>query len=224
MATTVGAFVLGTPDPTRLAALYRDLLGWETVEGSEDADPTFIRLRAPEQERPGLSFQLEPDHVPPTRPARAGTQQMPAHVDVLVDDLDAEVSRAEVRRVCHHMIEQIDSVLVVPGAAAASISGVVLSLVTPWGLTRYRWVLPKLVLTVAVIVYSTSGVGVWVEQSILATATTDAESPVAGPLAYGALLNIVAFLFMTWLSVAEPWGTTPWVRPHPARRARPSPA
>ena len=57
---------------------------------------------------------------------------------------------------------------------------------------------------------STLGVGVWVEESIRATAGADVESPVAGPLAYGALLNIVAFLLMTWVSVAKPWGTTPW--------------
>ena len=88
----LGAFVLGTPDPARLAAFYRELLGWTTVEGG---DPTFLRLRAPEQERPGLSFQLEPDHVAPTWPPRAGTQQMQAHLDLLVDDLVLEVARAE---------------------------------------------------------------------------------------------------------------------------------
>lgn len=66
----LGAFVLGTPDPAQLAAFYRELLGWTTVEGG---DPTFLRLRAPEQERPGLSFQLEPGHVAPTWPPRAGT-------------------------------------------------------------------------------------------------------------------------------------------------------
>jgi catechol 2,3-dioxygenase-like lactoylglutathione lyase family enzyme len=88
---SLGSFVLGTPDPARLAAFYRDLLGWVTVEG---ADPAFIRLRAPERERPGLSFQLEPDHIAPTWPPREGTQQMQAHLDLLVDDLDAAVGRA----------------------------------------------------------------------------------------------------------------------------------
>ena len=44
--------------------------------------------------RPGLSFQLEPADVPPTWPARDGGVQMQAHLDVLVDDLEAEVARA----------------------------------------------------------------------------------------------------------------------------------
>ena len=90
MSVTFAAVVLGTPDPPALAAFYRELLGWETV----DADPTWVRLRAPERERPGLSFQLEPDHVPPVWPPRAGAQQMQTHLDLLVDDLDTEVARA----------------------------------------------------------------------------------------------------------------------------------
>lgn len=92
MVASLGAFVLGTPDPHRLAGFYARLLGWAEVEGS---DPSFVRLRAPERERPGLSFQLEPDHEPPVWPPRPGTQQMQGHVDVLVDDLAAEVARAE---------------------------------------------------------------------------------------------------------------------------------
>jgi hypothetical protein len=128
-------------------------------------------------------------------------------------------SDADVRRVCYQMISVVDTYLVIPGAFAAFVSGVVLSLVTPWGLARYWWVLSKLVLTVVVIVYSTVGIGVWVETSIAATNLTDVESPVAGPLAYGTLPNIVAFLFMTWVSVAKPWGTTPWAKKRRPRRA-----
>jgi hypothetical protein len=129
-------------------------------------------------------------------------------------------STVEVRRVCYYMIDRIDVFVVIPGAFAALVSGLVLSLVTPWGFTRYWWVLIKLVLTVAVIVYSTLGVGVWVAESIEATQSSSQESPVAGPLAYGAALNIVAFLFMAWASVAKPWGTTPWTTQPPRRAQR----
>ncbi|MGI5130968.1 hypothetical protein ACQEVB_29475 [Pseudonocardia sp. CA-107938] len=132
---------------------------------------------------------------------------------------------ADVRRVCYLMIDRIDQFLVIPGAFAALASGVLLSVVTPWGLARYWWVLVKLVLTVAVILYSTFGLGVWVIESIEATAAGAPESTVAGPLAYGATLNLVAFLFMTWASIAKPWGTTPWTRRTPAaRRTRAAPS
>jgi catechol 2,3-dioxygenase-like lactoylglutathione lyase family enzyme len=91
MARSLGAVVLGTPDPAASAAFYRELLGWVTVEGG---DPDFIRLRDPARERPGLSFQREPGFVAPTWPARSGAPGLQAHLDVLVDDLDTEVARA----------------------------------------------------------------------------------------------------------------------------------
>lgn len=128
----------------------------------------------------------------------------------------ASTGSGEVSRVCYFMIDRIDVFLVIPLAFAALGSGVVLSLVTPWGLTRYWWVLGKLVLTVGVIVYSTFGVGVWVERSAEATAR-GGSSDVAVLLAYGAAANIALFLLMTWASVAKPWGTTPWTARRPRR-------
>ncbi|MFJ8753295.1 VOC family protein [Streptomyces sp. NPDC102441] len=90
MTTTLGGFVLGTPDPPALADFYRALLGWEEAE----RDPEWTRLKDPGQERPGLSFQLEPDHIAPEWPQRRGAQQMQAHLDIRVDDLEAETERA----------------------------------------------------------------------------------------------------------------------------------
>jgi len=90
MTASLTATVLGTPDLPALADFYRELLGW--VEMTRE--PGWVRLRAPEQERPGLSFQLEKDHVPPVWPQDPGSQQMQAHLDIQVDDLDREVERA----------------------------------------------------------------------------------------------------------------------------------
>lgn len=90
MTTTLGAFVLGTPDPPALADFYRVLLDWEEIE----REPDWVRLRARGQQRPSLSFQRETDHTPPVWPQRAGTQQMQAHLDLQVDDLEAETARA----------------------------------------------------------------------------------------------------------------------------------
>ncbi|MFZ3554606.1 VOC family protein [Streptomyces sp. BH055] len=90
MTVTFGATVLGTPDPPALADFYRALLGWEEIERT----PEWVRLGALGQERPGLSFQLEADHVPPQWPQKRGSQQMQAHLDLEVDDLGAEAERA----------------------------------------------------------------------------------------------------------------------------------
>ena len=58
---TLTSTVLGTPDPRGLARFYADLLGWPI--GADE--PEWVTLRPG---GPGLSFQLETDHVPPTWP------------------------------------------------------------------------------------------------------------------------------------------------------------
>ena len=86
---TLTAIVLDSPDARRLAAFYSQLLGW-TVDQDE---PDWVTLRSPDG-RHQLSFQTEPLYVRPTWPARQGDQQMMAHLDIEVDDLDAAAAHA----------------------------------------------------------------------------------------------------------------------------------
>ncbi|MGW3962530.1 hypothetical protein ACWED2_22105 [Amycolatopsis sp. NPDC005003] len=125
--------------------------------------------------------------------------------------------RPDVRSVCYLMVDRIDVLVVIPAAFTSLVGGVVLCVVTKWGIARHWWVLVKLVLTAAVILYSTYGLGVWVEESMAAGGR---PSPAGGRLAYGAALNLVAFLFLTWVSIAKPWGRTPWHRPQATVRSR----
>jgi len=140
--------------------------------------------------------------------------------NVVLTTTAAAAGDPQVWRVCYLMVQTIDAWLVIPGAFAALVTGVVLAVLTPWGLAQHWWVLVKLVLTVGVIVFSTFFVGVWVEESIAAGL---APSPVARALAIGPLASIGAFLLMTWASVAKPWGRTPWSAARPPAR-RPAPA
>jgi catechol 2,3-dioxygenase-like lactoylglutathione lyase family enzyme len=90
------ATVLGTPDPRGLARFYQRLFGWPL----RDDEPEWATLR-PTDGGPGLSFQLEADHVPPVWPPEPDTQQMQLHLDIQVDDLDgarALVEEAGARR------------------------------------------------------------------------------------------------------------------------------
>ena len=87
---TLTAAVLGTPDPRGLARFYQRLLDWPIRDDSDE----WATLR-PADGSTGLSFQLEPDHVPPVWPPEPGTQQMQLHLDLLVDDLEAACALAE---------------------------------------------------------------------------------------------------------------------------------
>jgi catechol 2,3-dioxygenase-like lactoylglutathione lyase family enzyme len=84
------AAVLETPDPQGLARFYARLLGWPI----RDDEPQWATLR-PADGSTGLSFQLDPDHVPPVWPPQPGAPRMQAHLDLEVDDLEAACALAE---------------------------------------------------------------------------------------------------------------------------------
>jgi catechol 2,3-dioxygenase-like lactoylglutathione lyase family enzyme len=83
------ATVLDAPDARELAAFYRRLLGWELGQN----EPDWVTLKPPGGGA-GLSFQTESAYVRPTWPAGAGDQQMQAHLDIEVDDLESAVAQA----------------------------------------------------------------------------------------------------------------------------------
>lgn len=85
--------VLGARDPRALGRFYRDLLDWEV----RDDEPGWVVIKPPgtgQGAAVGLAFQEETDHVPPVWPAAPGDQQMQAHLDIGVPDLQAGVARA----------------------------------------------------------------------------------------------------------------------------------
>ena len=97
----LAATVLETPDPRALARFYQRLLGWPL----RDDAPEWVTLR-PADGGAGLSFQRDPDHVPPVWPPEPGTQQMQVHLDLRADDLDAATAVAEeagARRIGGHV-------------------------------------------------------------------------------------------------------------------------
>ena len=85
----ISAAVLDAPDPPALGAFYARLLSWTVVE----SDATWTMVRPPTGGT-GLSFQLEPDYVPPVWPSAPGEQQMMSHLDIAVEDLEAGVAWA----------------------------------------------------------------------------------------------------------------------------------
>ena len=90
MTASFGAVVLSTPDPRELAGFYAAGRGGRGGPAAPAGGPR----RHPDRERPGLSFQRELGDTPPTWPAHDGGVPMQAHLDLLVDDLDAEQARA----------------------------------------------------------------------------------------------------------------------------------
>ena len=86
---TITTVSLGAARPRELAQFYERLLGWPAGRG----DDTWIAIRNP-QGGFGLAFQYEEFHARPVWPGRPGEQQMMAHLEIKVDDLDAGLRHA----------------------------------------------------------------------------------------------------------------------------------
>jgi hypothetical protein len=109
---------------------------------------------------------------------------------------------------------------VIPGFAIATLlTGIVLSVATPWGLIKHYWVIVKVVLTFAVIVTGIALTTRWLEQALIAAgeATTLTGAAQTGQTLGGSaglllVVGSVAHLLMlgaaTVISVAKPWGKT----------------
>jgi hypothetical protein len=97
-----------------------------------------------------------------------------------------------------------------PLALAALLTGLILSLGTPWGLFRHYWVLISLVLTIlatAVLLLHLPTV------SSLAAVARGADSATLGRLGSDLLhpgAGLLVLLAITWLNVYKPAGLTPY--------------
>jgi len=88
--TTLTTVVFDAPDAHELADFYCRLLGYVVRED----EPDWVVI-VPPGGGTGLSFQTEPEYVPPVWPTRKpGEQQMMLHLDIEVDDLETETARA----------------------------------------------------------------------------------------------------------------------------------
>ncbi|WP_053748833.1 hypothetical protein [Streptomyces sp. MMG1533] len=117
--------------------------------------------------------------------------------------------------------------LVLPLAFLTLLSGLTLSLGTPWGLARHRWVYTKFWLTLATTTATVFALRPGVDSAVSAVAA-GGPLPDAGDVLFGPIVSLSAYLFMTVISILKPWGLTRRGRnlrasagtPLEARRAR----
>lgn len=87
---TLTAVTLSSPDPPALARFYAALLDWEITK----SEPGWVELPNPDGGI-GLSFHIEERYVRPVWPAQPGEQQLMAHLEIRVDDLNAGSAHAQ---------------------------------------------------------------------------------------------------------------------------------
>ncbi|MEV6712082.1 hypothetical protein AB0M48_08555 [Lentzea sp. NPDC051208] len=103
------------------------------------------------------------------------------------------------------MARYLDHEVLAIMANTSAFSGFMLSATTPWGYFRHWWVLAKFVITVSQLY-----IGIFILSGNLQQAV---NGHVTAWMPVGTALMISAIAFQAWLSVAKPWGRTPWAAP-----------
>lgn len=115
-------------------------------------------------------------------------------------------------RAIYLTLDPITEYTLVPLAFASLLSGLIMSLVSSWGLIKHYWVLVKLVLT---IISTIVLLGFTRTMSYMAGVASDPKMSVADLRAMGAGMGhavgaLVVLLIITILSVYKPRGMTPY--------------
>ena len=109
--------------------------------------------------------------------------------------------------------------VLVPLAHAALLSGIALSLGTPWGLLRYYWVVFKLGITLFSTVILLIYMGTFRQMAGVAADPVVELELVRNPSpGVHAVLALVLLLIATWLAVYKPFGLTPYAIRTDSRR------
>jgi hypothetical protein len=99
-----------------------------------------------------------------------------------------------------------------PATLLMFLSGLVLGLGTKWGLVKYYWVTTKLVIGCALLVAGSVNLEAAVRE--VATAVANGTATEGDHISLVGMIAVIAglTLFAAVLSVAKPWGRTPWRR------------
>ncbi|WP_055546002.1 hypothetical protein [Streptomyces sp. NBRC 110028] len=123
----------------------------------------------------------------------------------------AAAGSAEAAAGAYRSMHVLGDWLLIPVSLLSLLSGVVLSLGTPWGLARHRWVYVKFWLTLV-----TTAATAFALRARIDAAMAD----VSAGRAVGATTDLVlapsvslgVYVFLTAISVIKPWGMTAWGR------------
>lgn len=113
------------------------------------------------------------------------------------------------------VIQIIDDFLIIPGATASFLIGIIYGVWTNWGFFKHRWITVKWILTVVQILFGTFVLGPWVNENVeIASQLRDAAMSdsvflhnIQMSKIWGTTQVVILVLTFIVISVQKPWKT-----------------
>ncbi|WP_019554954.1 hypothetical protein [Propionispira raffinosivorans] len=109
-------------------------------------------------------------------------------------------------------INTIDDYVVIGGAVGCLLTGLVYSLMTPWGFFKFRWITVKWICTVTLILFGTFFLGPWLSEMAQISVKEHAVALMNPNYLYAekmhmtwGMIPIVINIFLVIISVLKPW-------------------
>lgn len=130
---------------------------------------------------------------------------------------------AALRQATYAIMHLFDLTLIIPLVLLSLITGLMVSLGTPWGLFHYWWVVVKLLISLGIVGFAAVQENFWVRGLAEQTARQPASN--VHTVALALVICMVSFFVALWiatiLSIYKPWGRTAWgERQHAQRKAK----
>ncbi len=113
----------------------------------------------------------------------------------------------------HIFSKYCDWFLIIPGAFGSLITGIWLSIRTQWGLTKYYWVIVKIIGNSSAILFGSTMMRIWFDQTV-DLSSLGQMNPLQNPaylhnrqlLIIGTIISLSILTFLVVTSYVKPWG------------------
>lgn len=112
----------------------------------------------------------------------------------------------------HHFIDIFDKHLNIPGALGCLVTGIVISLRTHWGITKYYWIITKLIANIGIIYIGGGLIDDCAHNTLELSANNMnfLQNPVylqdRQMLIFGLIFSVAVLIFAVVISRFKPWG------------------
>lgn len=112
-------------------------------------------------------------------------------------------------------LKAIDDIVIVGGAVGCLLTGLVYSLMTPWGFFKFRWITVKWIATVLLILFGTFFLGPWIDEMEHVSAKEYSLALMNSNYIHAEKMNMIwgsiqfgINIFIVIISVLKPWKRT----------------